>query len=164
MDYSTLLTNIIAIVSIVLAISTAIVGLKQYRLQGEQKRATFFLSMRSKLKQNTKFKEISALLEKDSPKLKKVAFAEKRDYLGFFEEVALMMNSGLIKKEVAHYMFGYYAIICWDSKNFWLDVNRNSPYWYLFKNFVEQMKEIETSEDFLMNTEKYQKKMNFVAS
>jgi hypothetical protein len=40
-------------------------------------------------------------------------------FLGFFEEVALMMNSGLIRKEVAHYMFGYYAIHCWDSKNFW---------------------------------------------
>lgn len=118
MDYSIFTNNIIAIVSIVLAISTAIVGLAQYRLQGKQKRAEFFIEMRLKLKENSTFKKICALIENDNPLLKDVAFAEKRDFLGFFEEIALMTNSGLIKKEVAHYMFGYYAINCWDSKNF----------------------------------------------
>ncbi len=161
MDYSILITNAIAIVSIVLAISTAIVGLKQYRLQGKQKRATFFIELRRKLKDNPMFKKICTLIEEDSIDLRDVAFAEKRDFLGFFEEVSLMMNSGLIKKEVAHYMFGYYAVNCWDSKNFWLGVNRDSPYWSLFRDFVQQMKEIEMSENFLMNTSEYKKRMNF---
>jgi len=162
-DYSILVTSFIAIISVVLAISTTIVGLAQYRLQGKQKRAEFFIEMRHKLKENSIFKNICALIEIDSPDLKDVAFAEKRDFLGFFEEVALMVNSGLIEKEVAHYMFGYYAIICWDSKNFWRDVNRDSPYWSIFRNFVLQMKEIEKSLDFLLNTEKYKKKLNFNA-
>ena len=92
MDYSILITNAIAIVSIVLAISTAIVGLKQYRLQGKQKRATFFIELRRKLKDNPMFKKICTLIEEDSIDLRDVAFAEKRDFLGFFEEVSLMMN------------------------------------------------------------------------
>jgi hypothetical protein len=160
-DYSILTNNAIAIISIILAISTAFVGLAQYRLQGKQKRAEFFIELRLKLKKNSIFKNICALIETDSPELEDVAFAEKRDFLGFFEEVALMMNSGLIKKEVAHYMFGYYAINCWDSKNFWGDVNRDSPYWSVFRNFVKQMKEIESSANFLTDNMKYQKKMNF---
>ena len=75
--------------------------------------------------------------------LKEVPFEHKRSLLGVFEEVALMMNSGLIKKEVAYYMFGYYAIRCWQSDNFWGNVNRHSIYWRLFRNFAEEMLQIE---------------------
>jgi hypothetical protein len=60
----------------------------------------------------------------------------------------LLMNSGLIRKSVAHYMFGYYALRCWESEYFWLDVNRNSPYWAAFRTFVEQMKRIEQGFDY----------------
>jgi hypothetical protein len=80
-------------------------------------------------------------------------FKEKRDLLGFFEEIALMMNSGLIRNEVAHYMFGYYAIKCWESKYFWSTVYRESIYWSLFRDFVEQMKQIEQS--FQYNKRKF---------
>lgn len=68
---------------------------------------------------------------------------EKRNFLGFFEEIALLSNSGLIRKEVAHYMFGYYAIRCWQSKNFWYNMERDSPYWFLFRKFAIDMQEIE---------------------
>jgi hypothetical protein len=60
-----------------------------------------------------------------------------------FEEVTLLMNSGLIRKPVAHYMFGYYAIRCWESENFWSDVNRDSPYWAALRTFVDEMKNVE---------------------
>jgi len=50
------------------------------------------------------------------------------------------MNSGLIKPQVAHYMFGYYALLCWESEEFWTGVNRLSDYWSLFADFCEQMK------------------------
>jgi hypothetical protein len=48
------------------------------------------------------------------------------------------LNLGIIRREVAHYMFGYYAIRCWDSDASWHGVNRNSPYWSLFKNFASR--------------------------
>lgn len=46
---------------------------------------------------------------------------------------------------VSHYMFGYYALRCWESQHFWADVNRDSSYWALFRDFVEQMKQAEDS-------------------
>ena len=49
------------------------------------------------------------------------------------------MNSGLIKRELAHYMFGYYAVLCWKSDAFWSNVNRLSPYWSLFADFCSEM-------------------------
>jgi hypothetical protein len=99
--------------------------------------------MRYRLKDSAVFQEICALLEADDQKLDEVPFKDKRDLLGFFEEVALMMNSGLIRKNVAHYMFGYYAIRCWESEHFWSNVNRESIYWALFRDFATTMKTME---------------------
>jgi len=42
----------------------------------------------------------------------------------------------------------YYAIRCWESKYFWNNVNRDSIYWRLFKEFVIKMKKIENNYKF----------------
>ncbi len=70
---------------------------------------------------------------------------QKRDLLGVFEEVALLVNSKLMRPDVAYYMFGYYAIRCWDTDAFWGNWpdGRDEVYWKLLKSFVERMKEIE---------------------
>jgi hypothetical protein len=104
--------------------------------------------MRKKLKENDIFKNICALIEIDDKEIVNISFADKRDFLGFFEEIAIMTNSKIIRKEVAHYMFAYYAIRCWESKYFWIDVNKNSIYWRLFKEFVMTMKKIEKKYKF----------------
>jgi hypothetical protein len=117
-------------------------GVMEYAAQGAQKRAEQFFAIRGQLKSNESFKEICDLLEHDDPSLADVPFKEKRDFLGLFEEVTLLMNSGLIRKSVAHYMFGYYAIRCWESQNFWRDVNRDSSYWSAFRSF-DEMKGLE---------------------
>lgn len=59
-----------------------------------------------------------------------------------------MVNSGFMKREVAHYMFAYFAIRCWESEKFLEDMNRESPYWALFVYFVEEMKKFEIDYEF----------------
>ena len=59
------------------------------------------------------------MLEARDPALADMDFVGKRDFLGFFEEIALARNSGLINDDVVHYMFGYYAMMCYDSGPFW---------------------------------------------
>jgi hypothetical protein len=140
--------DIATIAGVAIALGTLINGLAEYTHQGAQKRAEHFLTMRKRLKESEVFEELCSLLETDDPRLSGLSFKDKRSLLGLFEEVALMMNSGLIREDVAHYMFGYYAIRCWESQNFWSDVNRDSIYWALFKDFVEKMKAIETSFSF----------------
>jgi hypothetical protein len=133
------------------ALVTFIRGTAEYRLQGRQKRAYRFFELRRALKENPKFVEVAALLDdaasgdptvapEANDKLQAIPFHIKRDYLGLFEEVALAVNSGLIRADVAHYMFGYYAILCEENDSFWHNVGRFSPYWSLFKAFYEQMK------------------------
>jgi hypothetical protein len=144
--------DIATVVGTLVALGVLIKGVLEYTAQGAQKRAEQFFAIRNRLKQNESFKNICDLLERDDPSLEKLAFKEKRDFLGLFEEVTLLMNSGLIRKPVAHYMFGYYAIRCWESKHFWVDVNRNSSYWAAFRRFVDEMKGLEDTFEYKPNS------------
>lgn len=143
-----LATDIAAIIGAAIALMTLVKGLAEYRRQGAQGRVERFIEIRRRLKEDEIFRKIAELVEVDSPKLKEMPFQDKRDYLGLLEEVALQLNSGLIRKEVAHYMFGYYAIRCWKSRYFWSSVNRDSYYWALFRDFVSEMQKVENSSKF----------------
>jgi hypothetical protein len=83
------------------------------------------------------------MLETEDDRLLQLSLAEKVNYVGFFEEIALLTNSSQVRKEVAHYMFGYYAIQCWRNEKFWTNMNRATAYWSLFRDFVEQMEGIQ---------------------
>jgi hypothetical protein len=139
---------IIAAVGAVVALLTFIKAVVEYAAQNRQKRAEYFMDMRHRFKDNQSFSQISGFLEPFggapcNPELEKVRYVEKRDFLGFFQELAIQMNSGLIPKEVVHYMFGYYALRCWDCKYFWKGVEKESPHWKLFKDFVQDMQSLE---------------------
>lgn len=140
--------DIAAVVLAVIGLFTFVKGIFEYIKQGAQKRAEQFETMRRHFKEDENFKKLCDLLERDDVRLRKVPFKDKRDFLGFFEEIALMTNSGILRKEVSHYMFAYYAIRCWESANFWNDVNREGIYWNLFRDYVEEMKKIELSFKF----------------
>ena len=122
------------------ALFTLFKSMLEYKKQGTLKRAELFFQMEERY---TKFLYLFALLdhqddEKICDQLKSLPFEKKLDFLGFYEELAMMVESGLIRRAVAHYMYGYYAIACWDSVAFWNEEDRDDPYWRLFKNFVEQ--------------------------
>jgi hypothetical protein len=135
----------VGVVGALVALVTLVKALVEYRQQGRQKRAEHFFDLRSRLKGSREFAPVAELIDNahmaDAArrKLQEVPFHIKRDYLGLFEEIAIAMNSGLIKPQVAHYMFGYYALLCRDSNEFWFDVNRLSDYWSLFNDFCDQM-------------------------
>lgn len=131
--------DVAAIAGAIVALAALLKGVLEYELQGRQKRAEHFITMRQRFKGNETFRELCAMCEQDDEKLRTVPFKDKRDILGFFEEVALMTNSGLLRPRVAQYMFGYYAMSCWRSVNFWNGVNKESLYWTLFRDFVARM-------------------------
>jgi hypothetical protein len=138
-----------AITAGAIALATLAKSVIEYVKQGAQGRAKQFSELRVRFKSDPTFRNICDLLENDSPDLRKVPPGAKIDFLGFYEEIALLVNSRLMKKHVAHYMFAYYAIRCWESDNFWQNqMNRDSPYWALFRYFVSQMAEIEKAFQF----------------
>ena len=145
MDLKDILTVSLSAVGVTIAIVTAIKALIEFRKQGITKRAEIFLQMRSRLREDPSFKEICQLLETDDEKLREIPLIEKDRYLGFFEEFALLKKSGFINDEVSLYMFGYFAIKCLDSKNFWVNLNKSHDMWGLFRDFAKDMKEARKS-------------------
>ncbi len=137
-----------AILGALLAFVTLMKGVLEYIRQGAQKRAELFMSMQKRLVESSSLNNITELLETGDELLSTVPIKDKSSFLRFFEEVALMIQSGLLKKDVAHYMFGYYAIRCWDSDLFWTNLNRKGPYWSLFREFAQEMSKIEDQMNF----------------
>lgn len=62
----------------------------------------------------------------------------KRKFLTFIEEIALLVQSGQINKDVALYMFGYYARVARSSANFAVGINPSREHWSLFYWFTDE--------------------------
>lgn len=142
-------SDVATTISVVVGLTTLIAGLISYRRQCAQHRGELLIRMRERFEGNESFKRICVLLETDHADLAQVPYKDKRELLGFFEEIALMLNSGFVRPEVARYMFGYYAMKCYESKNFCIitdlgkpsKINFDGVYWKLFKGIVAAMKE-----------------------
>lgn len=126
----------------VVALTTFLTGVLEYVRQGHQHRAQNFVQMRRRFLETPEYRRILDQLAIDSPTLKEESVQEKRNFVGFLEEVALMVNSRLIKREVAHYMFGYYVVLTSKSENFWHGLDRESQYWTVFREFAAEMDEL----------------------
>ena len=124
----------------VLALTTFFSGIFEYIRQGHQHRASNFVQMRRRFLEDPLFREILNLLALNSPAITDTPIQDRRNFVGFLEEVALMVNSGLIRKEVAHYMFGYYVLLTDRCDSFWDGLDRDSQYWSVFRQFSTQMK------------------------
>jgi len=151
--------TVAAVIAAAVALATLMKGTLEYVKQGAQKRTELFLLMRDRY---DKFLDICTLLEHQnepeaSKELRALSFDKKRDFIGFYEELAMMTRGGLIRPAVVHYMFGYYALRCWESDDFWSPSaggpSRESLYWGLFRSFVERAKKEE--ERFLTRPFRY---------
>jgi hypothetical protein len=150
--------NIAIIIGTFVALVTLMKGIYEYTRQLAQKRSEQYAEMRKRFRESEVISKLIGMLETNDSNLAEVSWSEKVELLGFYEDIALMVNSGIIKRNVAFYMFGYYALRCWESEYFWYDVNRDSPYWSLFRNFVNEMKAIEelfVEDSFLFDPKKY---------
>jgi hypothetical protein len=140
MELKDALTIAIGAAGVTVAFAAAVKAIVEYQKQGITKRAEIFLQMRSRLKQDSPFNNICLMLETDDKALKEVSIVEKGRFIGFFEEFSLLKNSGFINEHVSFYMFGYFAVKCLESENFWLGLNKDEPLWSLFRDFANQMK------------------------
>lgn len=126
----------------VIGFITFLTGLLEYVRQGRQHRAENFVQMRRRFLETPQYRQILDKLAVDDPTLRDESVQEKRNFIGFLEEVALMVNSKLIRKEVAHYMFGYYVLLAAKSVHFWEGLDKDSQYWTVFRQFSEEMKKM----------------------
>jgi len=84
------------------------------------------LSQHRRLFDNPELFEILCLIDNDDPKLAQEEMADKkRKFLTFIEEIALLVKSNQINKDVALYMFGHYTLCVTHGENFKKDIDFN---------------------------------------
>ena len=109
------------------------------------KRTEFFLNQHRRLFDNAELYSVLCLIDHDEEVLRDPAMADKkRKFLTFFEEIELLVRSGHIDPDVAHYMFGYYAICVKEGKNFHSGINMAPIYWRLFYDFAQASENFRT--------------------
>ncbi|HSI74203.1 MAG TPA: hypothetical protein VK934_13585 [Fimbriimonas sp.] len=123
----------------VVALVTFFFGFLEYWRQNNQHRASRFVEMRRRFLENELFRDILNLLATDDPALRTISIQDRRNFGGFLEEVALMVNSKMISPTVALYMFGDYVLLTNRSENFWHGLNKDGLYWTVFREFATEM-------------------------
>lgn len=103
------------------------------------KRTEFFLDQHRRLFDDETLYSVLCLIDADKDELaKEDMWDAKRKFLTFFEEIALLVCSEQINKEVALNMFGYYARCARYGKNFNIGINPSREHWSLFYWFTDE--------------------------
>ncbi|TDQ73650.1 hypothetical protein [Paraburkholderia silvatlantica] len=103
------------------------------------KRTEFFLSLHRRLFDDKDLYSVLKLTDGDDPKLRdEEMWDAKRKLLVFFEELALLIRSSQIDKDVALYMFGYYSLCVRHGENFMFGIDAQREYWALFYEFSDE--------------------------
>ena len=137
-------------IELVLEIIASVIGLGllwkaiwEYMLRGRISRAELLYELRKRLKDNRSFDLLTDHLDSSSSdgktQVKFIEYSERRKFASLLEHIGVLVNSGLIKKDVAFVFYGYVLIQCWESDEFWHDMNRNSLYWRCLKQFYNDM-------------------------
>jgi hypothetical protein len=144
-DWISASSALVAALTFVVGVGTLIKAIIEYNRQNATKRFEIFQGMNKRFDDDT-FKKIREYLDNDDPELEKHDYTSKHNFLGFFEEIAISVNTKVMSSEVAYYMFGYYAIRCYHSANFWKGakmLSKDSIYWSLFRQFATEMEVME---------------------
>lgn len=103
------------------------------------KRTEFFLDQHRRIFDDPQLYEVLCLIDSDDALLaEKSMWDKKRKLMAFFEELALLIRSRQINKQVALYMFGYYAVCAKNGPNFGEGIALSKEYWGLFFEFADE--------------------------
>lgn len=133
-------------IGIIITVISFVMGVSEHRMQGKQDRAEYFLEIRHQFRDNPGFQNITEMITQDSDSLLTLSPEMKANYAGFLEEIGLLSNSGLVRFEVANYIFGFYAIQCWKSKKFWTGLEQDD--WVVLEDFAKRLEKAKANAKF----------------
>ncbi|RYG22956.1 hypothetical protein EON82_15540 [bacterium] len=135
--------DIALVIGGVAALTTFLTGLVEYARQANLRRGEAFIAMRRRFLEDPLFRDILNLLDADDPRLAELPVQDRRNFVGFLEEVALMSRSKMIRPEVAHYMFGRYVSLADASEHLWKGIDKGGRYWTLFRRYAAENRALE---------------------
>lgn len=126
-------------------LTTFLTGVAEYARQANLRRGEAFIAMRRRFLEDPLFREILNLLERDDTRLAELPIQDRRNFVGFLEEIAIMVQSRMIRREIAHYMFGRYVSLADASQHLWQGLHKEDRYWTLFRRYAAENRALESA-------------------
>ena len=135
--------------SLVVAVATLVKAVVEFKLQNSLKRFEKYQEMNEIYSRDATMTAMRDVLRAGGVVLEKYDPIEKYKFMAFYEDIAVMCQSGLMRIEVAAYMFGYDARIAWVSQAFVANLGdaREDPNWALFWSFCNRLDAYRTEFD-----------------
>jgi hypothetical protein len=114
-----------------------------------RRRVEVYYELRKTFDTEKDFLDIQLNLDSDSPKFTPDSKSQRMKFASFMEYVSLCTRSDIFSHELANYEFGYFAMKCWNTDTFWVDLvddvsaRKEDPYSAMFKTFVDQLMELD---------------------
>jgi hypothetical protein len=123
-------------------VAIALIGgaraLVEYQKKVAQDRFQMLMKMQDNFHSNESFRRIREEFDGQNS-FENMSKGERAEYATFFEDVALLRRSRLLRAELAFYMFGFEALRCWENKKFWEGLDRDDKWWGVFRAFASEL-------------------------
>jgi hypothetical protein len=127
--------DIFTVVSVIIALAVFIKGLVEYVHSNAVRRYEKFHQMSIRFDENSDIQKVCELLHNPNASTGPLTKQQKEVFICFMEEVYFMMNSGIIKRDLALYSFGYYAKMALCNEKFWQGLDKNELFYIHFIRF-----------------------------
>ena len=135
---------IVTTLTIFIAMIALVKGVFEYTKNNQLARANVFLELRKRFKETSNFSRIIEYLDSHDSKLAQVSKSDKLKFLGFFDDLAILINSGLVDKIIANQTFGFYVQKAWENPDMWWEDNtKESEYRMLLLWLYNEFKYIQ---------------------
>lgn len=138
------------ILSSTIAIIVAIITYKEFRKNKKLNEIDKFISYREKLKKDDSLNKIVKHIQswQNNTNLRTqipqgITLFDFYNFIGFFEEINILITQSHIDKQLAKDMFAFYAIEIADNEFYWEFFHENystDKNWKNFKNFIKKMR------------------------
>jgi hypothetical protein len=137
-DFAEIVKDFAELAGVVIALLKFWQAVEAYALQVRDKRAQQFLALRTDFRNSADYQKIIQALYGERHDYSNIPYSKRIEFMAFFEAAALLMNSGLISKEVASYMFGGDALKAWDDPTFLTEQTKTEEHWKLVRDFADE--------------------------
>jgi len=142
-DWTEIVRNLLLAGTAVLAYLTYRSTVNKHQKKDQLDRYGLISKLLDTFDDDLEFQRLVKLLENQpSLELAGVSKETKYKFMGFIEEIEVLIENNLISENFALYMFGYYARLAYNHQQFLQltdgSINLDSPYWRKFKHFAQR--------------------------
>jgi hypothetical protein len=134
------LKNLFAAAATIIGLFAFGKGVVEFIKSNAIRRYEKFHEMSVRFDENPKIQLVCKLLHGVNNSIHTVTTQDKEVFICFLEEIYFMMNSRIMKQDLALYTFGYYGKLALRSEEFWHGLNRLEPSYMHFLSFCRLAK------------------------